>query len=109
MIIRKWTAPIPIHKREEYINYIMQTGFAEYNTTKDNQGAFLTLEERGDKLYVTTLTFWESVDPITCFAGENYQLTKYYKRDDEFLLEMPKYVEHQEMIYGSSREIRVNI
>lgn len=109
MIVRKWTAPIPIHKREEYIKYIMQTGFAEYNTTKGNQGAFLTLEERDDELYVTTLTFWESVDSIKCFASENYQLAKYYKRDDEFLLEKPKYVEHQEMVYGSSNEIRVNI
>ena len=34
MITRKWTAPIPTSKRDEYIDYIMQTGFADYKSTK---------------------------------------------------------------------------
>jgi heme-degrading monooxygenase HmoA len=107
MITRKWTAPIPIFKRDEYIDYIMQTGFAEYKNIEGNIGAFLTLEEKGNKLYFTALTFWDSYESIKSFAGEKYQLAKYYPKDDEFLLEKPKYVEHQEVVYGTSNEIRI--
>ncbi len=109
MITRKWTAPIPTFKRDESIDYIIQTGFAEYRNTEGNIGAFLTLEERDNKLYFTALTFWDSYESIKNFAGEKYQLAKYYPQDDEFLLEKPKYVEHQAVVYGSSNKIKVEV
>lgn len=87
----------------------MQTGFAEYHNTKGNKGAFLTLEEKENKLYFTTLTFWDSFESIKRFAGEEYNLAKYYPRDNEFLLERPRYVEHQEVVYGTSNKIRITI
>ena len=108
MITRKWTAPIPTSKRDEYIDYIMQTGFADYKSTKGNIGAFLTLEEKDNKLYFTTLTFWDSYESIKNFAGENYHLAKYYPKDDNFLIDKPKYVEHQEFVYGNSEAIRMD-
>lgn len=108
MILRKWTAPIPVWKRDEYIDYIMQTGFAEYRNTKGNLCAFLTIKEQDNKLYFTTLTFWDSYESIKRFAGVDYEKAKYYPKDDEFLIEKPLYVEHQEIIYTSIHEVELN-
>ena len=40
------------------------------------------------------LTFWDDIDAIKRFAGENYEAAKYYEFDRAFLLELEPHVRH---------------
>ena len=43
------------------------------------------------------LTFWDDVDAIKRFAGENYERARYYEFDDDFLVEKEPFVVHFEV------------
>ena len=43
---------------------------------------------------VVMLSFWESMDAIKAFAGDEPETAKYYDFDDDFLLSKPSHVEH---------------
>ena len=56
----------------------------------------------GDKEYKTaahfiTLTFWESLQAIEAFAGEEISRAKYYLEDAGYLLEFEPAVQHWEV------------
>jgi hypothetical protein len=40
------------------------------------------------------LTFWDDVDAIKRFAGEDYEVAKYYDFDRSFLIELEPKVLH---------------
>ena len=43
------------------------------------------------------LTFWDDVDAIKRFAGEDYLVSYYFDFDDDFLIENEPHVRHWEM------------
>ena len=43
------------------------------------------------------LTFWDDVDAIKRFAGEDYKISHYFDFDDDFLIEKEPHVRHWEM------------
>lgn len=47
---------------------------------------------------VTTLSWWESLDCIKAFAGDDLEMARYYPEDDRFLLEKPLKVEHHRVV-----------
>jgi hypothetical protein len=51
----------------------------------------------GDLMHFEMLTFWESVDAIKRFPGENYRLAKYYDFDADYLTAMEPYVRHYDV------------
>jgi heme-degrading monooxygenase HmoA len=57
------------------------------------------LERReGDVTHFVTLTFWESLEAIRGFAGDDVEKAKYYAEDAEFLLEYEPRVVHYEVV-----------
>ena len=57
------------------------------------------LERReGDVTHFITLTFWENLDAIRAFAGEDVEKAKYYPEDADFLLEYEPRVMHYEVV-----------
>ena len=47
-----------------------------------------------DVAHFEMLTFWDNVDAIKRFAGEDFQLEKYYDFDPMFLVELEPNVRH---------------
>jgi hypothetical protein len=43
------------------------------------------------------LTFWDDTDAIKRFAGDDYNLAKYYDFDPDYLIEMEVRVRHYEV------------
>jgi hypothetical protein len=52
----------------------------------------------GDVAHFTLTSFWDSIDAIKRFAGEAYQVARYYPEDDDFLLEREPYVTHADVL-----------
>jgi heme-degrading monooxygenase HmoA len=95
MIFRKWSGRIRAEDRDEYLAYVLETGASDYQNANGNLGFQLATRQLGDgTLEVSTMSWWESLDCVRAFAGEDPKHARYYPQDDKFLVEKPKYVEH---------------
>lgn len=109
MIVRTWKGTVPTTKKAEYLKYIEETGLSEYRQTSGNLGVYLFLRNYDDVTEFKTMSFWDSINSIKKFAGEDYERAVYYPEDDHFLLEKSEFVEHADVIYGKSDVIDVSL
>ena len=104
MIARIWRGKVPTGKADEYFQLMRDVAIPDYQGTPGNRGAYALRREHepepgpdihgGGVTEVVMLSFWESLDAIKAFAGEEPEVAKYYEFDDEFLLAKPSHVEH---------------
>ena len=86
---------------EEYLDIIERTGMTEYRATPGNLGAQLLTRDLGDgRTELITLSWWEDLDVIRAFAGDDIELAKYYPEDDGFLVDRETTVSHFEVSDG---------
>jgi heme-degrading monooxygenase HmoA len=87
VIARIWRGAVRTADADEYAAYIGDTGLADYERTPGNRGAWMLRREVGELTEFLTLTFWESLDALKAFAGQDYERAVYYPEDDRFLVE----------------------
>lgn len=97
MIARVWRGRVRAADLPGYCRYVTATGLADYRATPGNRGAQMLTRIDGDVAQIITLSFWDGLDSIRAFAGENAGLARYYPDDDRFLLEFPEHVEHYDV------------
>ena len=97
MIARFWHGRIKSGDAERYHRYIEGSGLRDYAQTPGNRGVYYLERRDGDVTHIITLTFWDSIDAIKRFAGNDYELARYYPEDDEFLLEREPHVTHYDV------------
>lgn len=99
MIVRMWRGWVNTDRVNAYVEYIAGTGLAEYRQTPGNLGAEMWARDLGDgRSEVTTLSWWESLDAIRGFAGDNIDQAVFYPEDDEYLIDRELTVSHHEMV-----------
>jgi heme-degrading monooxygenase HmoA len=107
MILRQWSAEMLSAKVPAYREYFARTGAADYGATPGNLGFELVFGRiDGQRSRVMTLSWWESLDAIRAFAGEDYGRARYYPGDAAFFLTMPERVEHFEVAIARAAEAR---
>jgi hypothetical protein len=47
-----------------------------------------------------TISYWGSRDEIRAYAGDDIEKTHHLPRDAEYLLELPPYVKHYDILFG---------
>jgi heme-degrading monooxygenase HmoA len=94
MIARMWHGAVPAAKGEEYLNRMRKVALPDYQSISGNRGAFCLRRREGDVAHFEMLTFWDDVDAIKRFAGEEFQRAKYYDFDRAFLVELEPNVRH---------------
>ena len=105
VVLRKWTGRIHSTDREEYAAYVAQTGAVDYSRTAGNLGFQILMRPLEDGTSeVTTLSWWESMEAVRGFAGDQPDLARYYPEDDRFLIDRPRHVEHHQVVAS-----RVNV
>lgn len=52
---------------------------------------------KGNVGHFTLITFWENIEVIKNFAGEDFEKAKYYPKDSKYLLEFEEKVTHHEV------------
>jgi hypothetical protein len=86
------SSPPPAAKGEEYLNRMRKVALPDHQSISGNRGAFCLYRMESDVAHFEMLTFWDDVDAIKRFAGEDFQLAKYYDFDRAFLVELePKF------------------
>ncbi|MDL1912720.1 antibiotic biosynthesis monooxygenase [Chloroflexi bacterium CFX6] len=104
MIARIWHGITPKSKADEYVEFLNKTGVKDYRTTEGNLAAYVLRRIEGEQAHFLTLTFWDSVESIKKFAGEDYEKARYYPEDKDFLLEFEEKVAHYEVMVSASSE-----
>ena len=70
-------------------------GIAGYRATPGNQGAQLLTRDLGDgRTEIVTLSWWDSLDSVRAFAGDDVDVARYYPEDDEYLTDREATVSH---------------
>jgi heme-degrading monooxygenase HmoA len=76
------------------------TGFKEYLETDGNQGVVALRRSVGDRVEFLFLSFWESIEAVRPFAGEDYGRAVFYPEDDTYLIDRDLHVDHYEVVAG---------
>ena len=98
MIARMWRGLVPSDKAAEYVDVVEETGMTGYRQTPGNAGAQILTRDLGDgRTEIVTLSWWESLEHIRAFAGDDISVAKYYPEDDDYLVERDKTVSHFEV------------
>ena len=97
MIARIWRGVVRRDDAEAYVNYIVNTGMAEYQSTPGNQGAWMLRRDDGDRSEIVTFSLWDSRGSIRAFAGDDIDQAVFYPEDDHFLLERDLTVRHYDV------------
>src|SRR5580692_7671184 len=96
MITRIWHGRTSLEKAEDYLDFLLQNGTKEYLQTQGNLSLKIGRHKEMDCCHFWTITEWSDVKSIKAFAGEDYELAKYYPQDQDFLLEFEEKVIHFE-------------
>jgi len=101
MIARTWHGVVPNEKSDEYHKYLLRTGVADCRATPGNLGAQVLRRIEGDKAHFFFISYWDSLDDIRAFAGDDVEVARYYPEDHEYLLELEPRVKHYDVLTGS--------
>lgn len=97
MIVRIWHGKTKVEDYEEYSNFLIKKAVPDYKNTEGFIKLIFLRRREEDIAHFTLITFWEDIDAIKKFAGEDFEVAKYYEEDKEFLLEFEEQVVHYEV------------
>ena len=97
MIARTWTGEVSLENSDEYLELMRSVALPAYSSTPGNQGAWTMRRHLEDRAQFTMLTFWDSEDSITAFAGNDISVARYFDFDPEMLIEMVPNADHFEL------------
>jgi len=105
MIARIWHGVVPEEKANEYSEYLMRVWILDLKKDKGSKGVYVFRRQDAGKTHFRVISLWDSYDSIKRFAGEDYQLARYYPEDKDYLLELEKYVTHYDVVFSPEQMV----
>jgi heme-degrading monooxygenase HmoA len=93
-----WHGRVPTTKADAYRDFVTGRAIPDYRSVPGNLSVHVLERREREVTHFITLTFWDSLDSIRAFAGEDAEKAKYYPEDAEFLLEYEPRVAHYEVV-----------
>jgi hypothetical protein len=81
VIARIWHGMVFVSKGDEYLDLMRRIALPDYLATRGNRGAWCLYRTEANVTHFEMLTLWEDTDAIKCFAGDDYNMAKYYDFD----------------------------
>jgi hypothetical protein len=100
-IARIWRGRTTRARADEYQAYLHEHGIRPLEQTA--LGVQLFREDRATETEFVTVSYWESVDAMSRFAGPDPRRIHHLERDPEFLLEMPDGVQVLSIVSAQGR------
>ena len=97
MIARIWHGRTRVEDMERYTRFMKDVAIPDYNKTPGFIKLSFLRRSAGSVAHFNLITYWENLEVIKNFAGEDYEIAKYYPEDKEFLLEFEEKVLHFEV------------
>jgi len=96
MIVRTWHGCVPLRYAEGFAKHLEKTGVEHSKSVEGNRGALVRRETQGDWEHFFLATYWQDLNAVKEFAGENYNVAVTYPDDEEFeLLSDPYVFQHE--------------
>ena len=97
MITRIWFGRTKAEDYDPYLAYLEESGVAELKRTPGNQGVMVLRRIDGDEAEFGVLSFWDSLDDVKAFAGDDVDDARYFPDDERYLLEFTPKLKHFEV------------
>ena len=97
-VARIWEGRTRASIAEEYAAYLHEHGVKKLRATKGNLGVQVFRRTREGIAEFTTISYWGSRDEIRAYAGNDIEKTHHLPKDAEYLLELPPYVTHYDVL-----------
>jgi len=98
-IMRLWHGEVTIEKADEYEKFMIERAAPDYSSVEGLLKLYFQRKNEEETAHFLLVTLWDSIESVKKFAGDNPEIAKYYKEDDNFLLEKEKYVSMYEVFY----------
>lgn len=98
MIAREWRCICPGDKIDEFIPYLHDTGIKDAENTPGYIGAEILKREIKGESEVVLITFWESIESVKGFAGEDFENAVLYPEDYKYGIRSDLSVKHYTVI-----------
>jgi heme-degrading monooxygenase HmoA len=103
MIVRLWHGRVPTAKAAAYRGFLNSRAIPDYQSVAGNLSVHILERHERDVTHFVTMTFWDRIESIRAFAGDDIEVAKYYPEDADFLLEYEPTVVHYEVVGESPR------
>ncbi len=100
-IARIWRGRTTAAKADEYARYLYEHGIKPLE--EKALGVQMLREDRTDESEFVTISYWESVEAMSRFAGDDPRRIHHLERDAEFLIELPNGVQVLEIVATAGR------
>ncbi|HEX6751529.1 MAG TPA: antibiotic biosynthesis monooxygenase [Longimicrobium sp.] len=112
MIARIWRGETRAEDGDAYALYLRKTGEAECRAVPGNRGVMILRgpssprppspepQEKGEndeRTEFVFVSFWDSMDAVRAFSGEETERARYYPEDERWLLSLDPEVRHFEV------------
>ena len=97
-VARIWEGRTRAADAEEYAKYLHEHGVKKLRATPGNRGVQVFRRTRDGVAEFMTISYWGSRDEIRAYAGDDIEKTHHLPRDAEYLLELPPYVKHFDIL-----------
>ena len=97
MIARIWHGITKIEDFGEYTEFMKSKAIPDYQKTDGFVKLTFLRKADGNIGHFKLITFWENLEVIKNFAGQDFEKAKYYPEDKNFLLEFEEKVTHYEV------------
>jgi len=97
MIARIWHGKTTIEKYDAYSTFLKQVAISDYKKTDGFKKLTFLKNIENNEGHFTLITYWEKLEVIKNFAGDDFEKAKYYPEDNNFLLEFEEKVKHYEV------------
>lgn len=99
MIVRMWHGRVDSSKSDEYAEFMKQRAVPDYSSVDGLQKLLFLRKNEKDVAHFLLVTYWDSMESVKAFAGEQPEKAKYYPEDDQFLLEKEELSALYEVFY----------
>ncbi|HEX7457965.1 MAG TPA: antibiotic biosynthesis monooxygenase [Ginsengibacter sp.] len=97
MIARIWHGKTSITNYDAYTEFLKQVAIPDYKKTIGFKGLTFLRNIKNEEGHFKLITYWDNLEVIKNFAGQDFEKAKYYAEDNDFLLEFEEKVQHYEV------------
>ncbi len=98
MIAREWRCFCPADKIETFIPYLHITGIKDAENTTGYIGAEILQRISGNSFEVVLITYWNSIESISKFAGSDIEKAVLYPDDCKYGITSDPVVKHYSVV-----------
>ena len=98
LIARIWRGQTLATIADEYSKYLYEEGICTIAKIPGNRGVQMLRSVLGDVAEFQVLSYWDSIEAIKRFAGDNYEQVRHLPNDFEYMIGAAPTVQHFEVV-----------